>query len=116
MTDDRWPTDPGELDTTAANNRRHEEWLGVPEWPSKANNWLSRKGHPLTPVTGEPYHHAWIEERALRDVLLQQQHGGGRSEHTGSMSSASTVGAVEDDPSCPPQTSAALLSTSAQAV
>jgi hypothetical protein len=70
LTDERWPTSPGDVDTASANNLKHEKWLGVPEWPSASNEWLSRRGHPLTPSPGEPYFHHWVEERPLASVRL----------------------------------------------
>ena len=69
---ERWPInlDP-DPDSTSANNKRHEAWLDEQEWPSNLNEWLSRKGHPLTPVHGEKYHHEWIDSHELRGVKLK---------------------------------------------
>ena len=69
--DERWPVEPSPgPDSTSANNLRHEEWLDEQEWPSASNEWLSRRGHPLTPAGGERPRHEWLEVRQLRDVRL----------------------------------------------
>lgn len=68
--DERWPVVPSASDSTSANNVRHEGWLDEQEWPNASNEWLSRKGHPLTPASGERYRHDWLEVHQLRDVRL----------------------------------------------
>lgn len=69
----RWPTslDPAP-DSVSSNNKRAEAWLGEQEWPTRENNWLSRKGHPLTPVDGERYHRAWVDVHQLSGVRLHR--------------------------------------------
>ena len=65
----RWPlnNDPAP-DSISANNRAQEAWLGACEWPRASNNWLSRRGHPLTPAPGEYKHHSWIHVCSLEQL------------------------------------------------
>ena len=71
--EERWPTsqDPAP-DSVSNNNKRNENWLDEQEWPTAANKWHSRKGHPLTPVDGERYHHAWVDVHSLAGVRLNR--------------------------------------------
>ena len=63
---DRWPNtlDPA-ADTGSQNNRRHEAYLNACEWPSRSNQWIARKGHPLTPALGDPRRVQWTHVYSL---------------------------------------------------
>ena len=71
----RWPinSDP-KPDTESANNRAHEAFLNACEWPTANNNWLARRGHPLTPVMGENKYHRWIDVVQLGQLASPHKH------------------------------------------
>lgn len=73
--DERWPSnlDPP-ADSGSGNNRRHEEWLDHQEWPSPQNDWISHKGHPLTPGVDDPRRVQWTEIYTL-DRLVADKEG-----------------------------------------
>ena len=59
-----------------APNDRQEAWLEHQEWPDAANEWLSRRGHPLTPAAGERYRHVPVV-RQRHDPLPEMPAGRG---------------------------------------
>ena len=89
---ERWPTTPGEVDTDSANHRRHEAFLDAQEWPGPENNWMSRRGHPLNPMPGEPRRIQWTDIYTLDAVEQERPISGSAS----SSDAGATTGPADD--------------------